>query len=273
MCGELAIVFTQATAAGGSSPRVRGTPRRTRSRQWPSRFIPACAGNSCNENDRGLVRRGSSPRVRGTLVVQEDGVADDRFIPACAGNSRHEPSEIAEHAGSSPRVRGTRRWRSRGCATRAVHPRVCGELRRPDRLPPAASRFIPACAGNSRPARWSAARPPVHPRVCGELRRPPRAIGSGPGSSPRVRGTRLSGVAAPAEQRFIPACAGNSRWRGWRGRPRSVHPRVCGELARIWGNLADMVGSSPRVRGTPRVLLRCRRRRRFIPACAGNSAW
>ena len=93
------------------------------------------------------------------------------------------------------------------------------------------------------------------------------------GSSPRVRGTRR---------------------RQPKGRDCStVHPRVCGELARrrvqplapirfipaCAGNSAPTVcpnsrhaGSSPRVRGTPHARRGRRRRHRFIPACAGNSA-
>ena len=71
--------------------------------------------------------------------------------------------------------------------------------------------------------------------------------------------------------RFIPACAGNSSALGLARVPRSVHPRVCGELTTSTSKGYGAIGSSPRVRGTqmghdlPPELLR------FIPACAGNS--
>ena len=154
--------------------------------------------------------------------------------------------------GSSPRVRGTPE------PVHVAHGRV---------------RFIPACAGNSRRSgsAWSSSA--VHPRVCGEL---------------AVASARIFAVAG-----FIPACAGNSKRRRRGRRGPTVHPRVCGEL--FAGGIAGGIGggSSPRVRGTrrfgggfgiagrgssPRVRgTRCGPRRlssnrRFIPACAGNSA-
>ena len=76
-------------------------------------------------------------------------------------------------------------------------------------------------------------------------------LGLGHGSSPRVRGTRNSTMLWPCTDRFIPACAGNSRLGSPVTMPMTVHPRVCGELLRR------------------RALLQ--RRGRFIPACAGNS--
>ena len=133
----------------------------------------------------------------------------------------------------------------------------------------------------------------VHPRVCGELRVWRAQFGLLCGSSPRVRGTRralpgrrlkrsvhprvcgeLRGRRAgvPAACRFIPACAGNSLAPHARGRRAPVHPRVCGEL-RSGG---DDEGAEQLVH--PRVCGELRRRtqsqadrRRFIPACAGNS--
>ena len=46
VCGELGTVPLTPLLFGGSSPRVRGTRGRRRSRASPRRFIPACAGNS-----------------------------------------------------------------------------------------------------------------------------------------------------------------------------------------------------------------------------------
>ena len=173
--------------------------------------------------------------------------------------------------GSSPRVRGTQLRRGRS----HVH-----------------HRFIPACAGNSLPW-WARQRTPtVHPRVCGELVEDVPLATPSTGSSPRVRGTPRAEPRRAGRRRFIPACAGNSyeevlaqlladgsspRVRGTRPRstprtrPRAVHPRVCGELGPAAGYASALTGSSPRVRGTRRDGRRRRLRRRFIPACAGNS--
>ena len=114
-----------------------------------------------------------------------------------------------------------------------------------------AGRFIPACAGNSLAGRF-----------------PPSPAS---GSSPRVRGTQPHGRAHVVQSRFIPACAGNSPFQAGVNNYLTVHPRVCGELAPIEQRGMRMFGSSPRVRGTPRLLRQVRPQRRFIPACAGNS--
>ena len=72
--------------------------------------------------------------------------------------------------------------------------------------------------------------------------------------------------------RFIPACAGNTPWRYAGSRIRSVHPRVCGEHPRNRIMDRSKSGSSPRVRGTRGRPKSGLAPRRFIPACAGNTA-
>ena len=112
----------------------------------------------------------------------------------------------------------------------------------------------------------------VHPRVCGELDGVRLPLREHPGSSPRVRGTRRIEDQREEVVRFIPACAGNSHCR-YSTRPgMPVHPRVCGELTTSVTTSKLPVGSSPRVRGTHPARRHARRRRRFIPACAGNSS-
>ncbi len=290
VCGELRPNFRKLLKANGSSPRVRGTRAGARMKGKRCRFIPACAGNSTTLNRiraHGPVhprvcgelafaseprprRAGSSPRVRGTL--DQPGVRHERgrFIPACAGNSGN---------------------RARASRQEPVHPRVCGELLRAfsSSLTRCGSsprvrgtlggqyvfaqprRFIPACAGNSRPARRHARDKPVHPRVCGELT-PGQTIDSFPdGSSPRVRGTLAALVDRTEQERFIPACAGNSSFHRRNGHRRTVHPRVCGELWEATETSDFGCGSSPRVRGTLGLERADLRPLRFIPACAGNS--
>ena len=154
----------------------------------------------------------------------------------------------------------------------AVHPRVCGEQSissvllvtihgSSPRVRGTASarlsthlyrRFIPACAGNSE--RWQRlfSTMAVHPRVCGEQGR--------------------WGVWGDASPRFIPACAGNSSTSRSETRAPAVHPRVCGEQLSSLDRLTSHLGSSPRVRGTGIGRACDHFDRRFIPACAGNSA-
>ena len=254
----------------GSSPRARGTHDRVGEGEHQLRFIPACAGNTrassrprCRApvhprvrgehgvcDCRGLVDLGSSPRARGTLHRPRCQCGCRRFIPACAGNTdvtpqperpkpvhprvrgEHPSASVSKSrmTGSSPRARGTRLLK-RGNSNHA--------------------RFIPACAGNTLPHPLSVGFAAVHPRVRGEHFCLAYRIEPGSGSSPRARGTLSAALPGGFDQRFIPACAGNTR-------PRSAG---CGTTT----------GSSPRARGTldsDRALVN---RLRFIPACAGNT--
>ena len=251
MCGELLICQLAAPAAVGSSPRVRGT----RARHWRSSRRTSVHPRVCGEliwhRRCAATRSGSSPRVRGTPSPSPRSSVLRRFIPACAGNSCRNARRWRSLRGSSPRVRGT--------------PRAAGGRAAP-------SRFIPACAGNSPGRSPPSRRPTVHPRVCGELPRVPSPAPASPGSSPRVRGTPSGAPRACPSNRFIPACAGNSRRGVRRPRARPVHPRVCGELHCSPSRAPASPGSSPRVRGTHQHFGAETHGHRFIPACAGNSA-
>ena len=312
VCGERRWKSKGLPPTAGSSPRVRGTPRRSLFRQSQSRFIPACAGNACaaspfqrespvhprvcGERVTSPLSRpsapGSSPRVRGTPGDAGLPHHPIRFIPACAGNATPATSISIPIS---------------------VHPRVCGE--RSDEIDAArhCRRFIPACAGNAWVVRVGVFGMSVHPRVCGERLPPRRHAINGSGSSPRVRGTRPSAAAGSTHTtvhprvcgerdlkiaqrtnrhgssprvrgtlngheissgltRFIPACAGNAVDHDHRRHDYPVHPRVCGERL---GSLAPRKpdpGSSPRVRGTHFRARPDHLLTRFIPACAGNAA-
>ena len=172
--------------------------------------------------------------------------------------------------GSSPRLRGTH-----------FPPRR--QLRN--------HRFIPAFAGNTGYERPRTGGHPVHPRVCGEhgWKTGTKTVISG--SSPRLRGTRTLQRIDVGLGRFIPAFAGNTSTEWCILIVPSVHPRVCGEHGgrndarrsfggsspRLRGTLEFKIevptvpGSSPRLRGTPNHERIVYRRRRFIPAFAGNT--
>ena len=170
MCGEHKTQDKDTPEYEGSSPHVRGTPRRGDGRGDPFGIIPACAGNTwveprkapaprdhprmCGEHATlsGMVasRRGSSPHVRGTLGSRLGYLWSTGIIPACAGNTptvadsrshgRDHPRMCGEHwlqhrcvnwtLGSSPHVRGTPRTSGRRDGWRGI---------------------IPACAGNTCP--------------------------------------------------------------------------------------------------------------------------
>ena len=192
--------------------------------------------------------KGSSPRVRGKREIDSVDKVHDRLIPACAGKTLHRqqpgPSRWAHPRvcgenraactistrvfGSSPRVRGKRtllRWKS------------------------SAPRLIPACAGKTRARVSLRRRFRAHPRVCGE-NRPRGSVRSGlRGSSPRVRGKRLSAVYRSISIRLIPACAGKTMVYALSRPSGKAHPRVCGENVTGAVMSCQAEGSSPRVRG------------------------
>ena len=251
VCGELVCL-----GCGGYSPHL---------------VHPRVCGELVESDARLVDASGSSPRVRGTLPWTMRGqmapqvhprvcgelpafsttdIVCLRFIPACAGNSRSSRRVRRRRNGSSPRVRGTRTL---------------------PHTTPISVRFIPACAGNSPGPCPHRVRRTVHPRVCGELTLRASGFRNAVGSSPRVRGTRDLAGGRRELERFIPACAGNSRAAAARGGCRAVHPRVCGELRQSDSDFDGRDGSSPRVRGTRVSAIDAVAKFRFIPACAGNS--
>ena len=122
------------------------------------------------------------------------------------------------------------------------------------------------------------------------------------GLSPRVRGNRTLPTCRKIRTRSIPACAGEpgcicerpgtlgkkvyprvcggtgGRWekglsprvRGKKMRRNRVYPRVCGGTTIRAANGCYRYGLSPRVRGNQAPDRRSQRRRRSIPACAGE---
>ena len=290
MRGERAAKAEVEASGFGPSPRARRTPGRSVGATVGPRFIPACAGNagkttpkSCRRSvhprvrgersdpkqfDR--VRSGSSPRARGTPQSRGLALFWARFIPACAGNAYPESSSplcLTVH----PRVRGERRFSPRPAARfDGSSPRARGTLAHFIRSEILA-RFIPACAGNANYKSSRACLGTVHPRVRGERKWRTEAREDYDGSSPRARGTRFPGHTQRAPSRFIPACAGNARAQSGSGDRAPVHPRVRGERAQVVDQIIQLVGSSPRARGTRALTLCVMNAKRFIPACAGNA--
>ena len=185
--GEHTIIIKPFSCNSGSSPWVRGTPRRT-SLQWPSlRFIPVGTGNTpfivmllalntvhprgYGEHGSHRVSKrqppGSSPWVRGTQVHRKASTRNGRFIPVGTGNTSSvlmggvgvtvHPRGYGEHAhtlelpwrnnGSSPWVRGT--------------PALLGVLS-------LILRFIPVGTGNTNTICLDGCAQSVHPRGYGE---------------------------------------------------------------------------------------------------------
>ena len=208
----------------------------------------ACGEQSkCQSGRMGFL--GSSPRLRGTGACKWGSRSRRRFIPAPAGNSMvsigfHSivtvhPRACGEQraltgfsdcsAGSSPRLRGT-------------EVRLAGDLQ--------GGRFIPAPAGNRGSPRWRSPGLSVHPRACGEQGGSATYTLELAGSSPRLRGTADDIGGIVADDRFIPAPAGNRRFTIRSIGALPVHPRACGEQFERPSRRSSGAGSSPRLRGT-----------------------
>ena len=114
-------------------------------------------------------------------------------------------------------------------------------------------------------AKWA------HPRVCGENRRICLMSIAVRGSSPRVRGKRISCHKMAPFHRLIPACAGKTRGLVVGPTGTRAHPRVCGENVDETASEGDCLGSSPRVRGKPPWADWAAWPQRLIPACAGKT--
>ena len=269
VCGEHAVLNSDALPFTGSSPRMRGTLLHHALALASGGIIPAYAGNTstaglcrCSARDHPRVcgehpetallvsfATGSSPRMRGTRAERVIQSVFSGIIPAYAGNTCRKmrkvkplgdhPRVCGEHhatgrervqvAGSSPRMRGTHS-RCRRAAN------VTG--------------IIPAYAGNTSAATIGSSVPGDHPRVCGEHARLKPDRSSTRGSSPRMRGTRFEFVPACLHLGIIPAYAGNTTAEDCDSVSHWDHPRVCGEHAFATSLLVISTGSSPRMRGT-----------------------
>ncbi len=71
------------------------------------------------------------------------------------------------------------------------------------------------------------------------------------GSSPRLRGTREVGAITCCVFGIIPALAGNTTYVRGKKLWTWDHPRACGEHGTCAPPQPRLVGSSPRLRGTP----------------------
>ena len=152
---------------------------------------------------------GLSPLARGTPPETGATIPTTRFIPAGAGNSFFPGIHFPDRA-VYPRWRGE------------LYPALNLEIKLLGLSPLARGtlffqefiflieRFIPAGAGNSCCSGAPLTDSPVYPRWRGELINPPCAGFFVPGLSPLARGTLISFDDFIAEERFIPAGAGNS---------------------------------------------------------------
>ena len=267
-CGENLAALYDIDAEAGSSPRVRGKPRRSRPARPVRGLIPARAGKTflfsqlhqygtahpraCGENlspvPAGWAQDGSSPRVRGKRTEDLGGDHRGGLIPARAGKT-HRPRHSVLLPWAHPRACGEN-LRDAGAAVWEMgsSPRVRGK-RPPGNPHTRRAGLIPARAGKTRAPDAAEPAARAHPRACGENTSPGCRRARGAGSSPRVRGKLVGVRPQRLRQRLIPARAGKTPSCGAPPSWRTAHPRACGEnLSPVPAGWAQD-GSSPRVRG------------------------
>ncbi|KNS03200.1 hypothetical protein AEW13_23500, partial [Salmonella enterica subsp. enterica serovar Albany] len=86
-----------------------------------------------------------------------------------------------------------------------------------------------------------------------------------------ARGTHNQTLAPTAQDRFIPAGAGNTSWPGCCDGGGAVYPRWRGEHPAVAAISCADIGLSPLARGTLAAIVVALVRMRFIPAGAGNT--
>ena len=159
-------------------------------------------------------------------------------------------SEGIKPTGSSPRMRGA--------------PFIDGLDNEFDRI-------IPAHAGSTPRVTRARTASGDHPRACGEHANGIWHRKRVQGSSPRMRGARLSHEKSPLGSRIIPAHAGSTVCHVPLQSTVWDHPRACGEHATGAIAAVDNAGSSPRMRGAPLARVEARHEKGIIPAHAGST--
>ena len=91
-----------------------------------------------------------------------------------------------------------------------------------------------------------------------------------PGLSPRVRGSHLRAGSPQRSQGSIPTCAGQPLGLQDRLHPREVYPHVCGAAVTQGNEQRNIMGLSPRVRGSHAYRAPKPSLRGSIPTCAGQ---
>ena len=133
------------------------------------------------------------------------------------------------------------------------------------------SGIIPALAGNTHLSRKDHHRTGDHPRSRGEYTPYQDMCVHYTGSSPLSRGIRANAAVVARATRIIPALAGNTAYRKTDEGSVRDHPRSRGEYPPGCASANADGGSSPLSRGIRNPRVPVLRRRRIIPALAGNT--
>ncbi len=213
---------------------------------------------------------GPSPLARGTHTWAAAAKSGYRTIPARAGNTGSR-ALANPREGDHPRSRGEHGPRSRTSRPRTGPSPLARGTPKAAQSEVGDYRTIPARAGNTNHHGTHPPAHPDHPRSRGEHegRIGGRAHDQGP--SPLARGTLLDLAVRQQARGTIPARAGNTNAGVRTAFQPGDHPRSRGEHGRYACGRSNRVGPSPLARGTLHLSRASARRRRTIPARAGNT--
>ncbi len=192
---------------------------------------------------------GLSPLARGTLHGFGFLFDGRRFIPAGAGNTYIRAKNKAT-ATVYPRWRGEHIYQNISFYSHGGLSPLARGTRIKHGLTRRAARFIPAGAGNTSPSTPVSKLISVYPRWRGEHKICCKTRCKNSGLSPLARGTPPPVRLTPAQRRFIPAGAGNTRASTSSGIMIPVYPRWRGEHYMISNSWVYSDGLSPLARGT-----------------------
>ena len=132
-------------------------------------------------------------------------------------------------------------------------------------------RIIPAHAGQTTRVRYGRQAASDHPRACGANPCLVNVVSDCAGSSPRMRGKLATRICRTANQRIIPAHAGQTMAEPGFLATITDHPRACGANLAGEDDMLYVEGSSPRMRGKQARPIQRARGLRIIPAHAGQT--
>ena len=150
-----------------------------------------------------------------------------------------------------------------------VHPRACGVRSGKSTIYDAVYGASPRLRGSGLFAKTAMMVKSVHPRACGVRYVPENLLADRYGASPRLRGSVLQLADYTPSKRCIPAPAGFGLCIWIQLHNRSVHPRACGVRLMLILDQLDVIGASPRLRGSGGERLDSNLFDRCIPAPAG----
>ena len=191
---------------------------------------------------------GIIPAHAGLTRISSTSSRLSRDHPRACGAHASYVDPLTRARGSSPRMRG-----SQG---------IGGDDGRAEGIIPAHAGLTEVSCSNWRRGR-------DHPRACGAHARSSMRSSHRRGSSPRMRGSPLLQIGSQGRKGIIPAHAGLTSLRTSLAKRPGDHPRACGaHTARSMARRA-IWGSSPRMRGSPYVVLLHDLVPGIIPAHAG----